>query len=74
MVGRTWEAGRRAWGLAALALLLVLGGAAVLAVPYRHSLSTVRAYEAASKPGASLPWSRTWRTTPTVMVASTGWR
>ena len=39
MVGGTWEAGRRAWGLAALALLLVLGGAAVLAVPYRHSLS-----------------------------------
>lgn len=46
-MGGTWEAGRRAWGLAALALLLVLGGAAVLAVPYRHSLSTARAYEAA---------------------------
>ncbi|MCT9008743.1 hypothetical protein ACWGKW_22795 [Streptomyces sp. NPDC054766] len=44
---RTSEAGRRAWRLAALALLLFLGGAAVLAVPYRHSLSTVRAYEAA---------------------------
>ncbi len=49
MVGRTWEAGRRAWGLAASALLLALGGAAVLAVPYRHSLSTVRAYEAAPR-------------------------
>ncbi|MEV0903291.1 hypothetical protein [Streptomyces hokutonensis] len=49
MVDKTWELGRRAWGLAALALLLVLGGAAVLAVPYRHSLSTARAYEAAPK-------------------------
>lgn len=48
-MGRTWEAGQRAWGLAALALLLVLGGAAVLAVPCRHSLSTARAYEAAPK-------------------------
>lgn len=47
-MGRNWEAGRRVWGLAALALLLVLGGAAVLAVPYRHSLSTARAYEATS--------------------------
>lgn len=44
---RTSEAGQRACGLAALALLLFLGGAAVLAVPYRHGLSTVRAYEAA---------------------------
>jgi hypothetical protein len=49
MVGRTWEAGRRAWGLAASALILALGGAAVLAVPYHHSLSTVRAYEAAPR-------------------------
>ncbi|MEV0742801.1 hypothetical protein AB0I51_44390 [Streptomyces sp. NPDC050549] len=49
MVDKTWGAGRRVWGLAALALLLVLGGAAVLAVPYRHSLSTARAYEAAPK-------------------------
>ncbi|MFI6620259.1 hypothetical protein [Streptomyces sp. NPDC050528] len=49
MVDKTWEAGRRVWGLAALALLLVLGGAAVLAVPYRHSLSTARAYEAPPK-------------------------
>lgn len=49
MVGGIWEAGRRVWGLAALALLLVPGGATVLAVPYRHSLSTVRAYEAAPR-------------------------
>jgi hypothetical protein len=39
-VDRTSEAGQRAWRPAALALLLFLGGAAVLAVPYRHSLST----------------------------------
>ena len=48
-MGRTWEAGQRAWGLAALALLLVLGGAAVLAVPcfdegFRESEGSVRAF------------------------------
>ncbi|MGW2824719.1 hypothetical protein ACWC24_27515 [Streptomyces sp. NPDC001443] len=48
-MGRTWEAAQRAWGLAALALLAFLGGAAVLAMPYRHSLATVRSYEAASQ-------------------------
>jgi len=48
-VDKTWDLGRRGWRLAALALLLVLGGAVVLAVPYRHSLSTARAYEAAPK-------------------------
>ncbi|MGX1543721.1 hypothetical protein [Streptomyces adustus] len=48
-MGRTWDAGRRARGLAALALLAFLGGAAVLALPYRSSLATVRSYEAASQ-------------------------
>ncbi|MER5596137.1 hypothetical protein [Streptomyces sp. NPDC002265] len=48
-MGRTWDARQRARGLTALALLLFLGAAAVLAVPYRHSLATTRAYEAASQ-------------------------
>jgi hypothetical protein len=39
---------RRVWGLVVSALLLLLGGAAVLVVPYRHSVSTARAYQAAS--------------------------
>jgi hypothetical protein len=46
--GRSWPTRYRLRALAGLGLLLLLGSAAVLAVPYRHSLATVRAYEAGS--------------------------
>jgi hypothetical protein len=46
--GRSWTARHRMWALAVLGLPLLLGGVAVLAMPYRHSLLTARAYEEAS--------------------------
>lgn len=46
--GRSWWTRYRLKALAVWGLLFLLGGAAVLAVPYRHSLATVRAYEAES--------------------------